>query len=175
MLLLCYNCRVLVSAVNKKTSLPELHFFNNCFGDEFSNGELLFITLMQFNFCIHVNLRNHVLTASCACRAGVEGGSLHNGCSYVLQRVRRLRGRRSAGQQPLRLRDERHTELLQAPEGEASDRTGGVSGVGDIPCSEPGQGERAGVLLLWQALVQFRGHHQEASKQPAHSSHHSCT
>jgi len=31
--------RVLVAAVNKKTAPPQLHFFNNCFDDEFSNRE----------------------------------------------------------------------------------------------------------------------------------------
>jgi len=29
--------KVLVAAVNKKTAPPQLHFFNNCFDDEFSN------------------------------------------------------------------------------------------------------------------------------------------
>ena len=32
----CTLCRVLVGAVYKRTIIPELHFFNNCFYDEFS-------------------------------------------------------------------------------------------------------------------------------------------
>ena len=31
--------RVIVTAVHKKTTMPELHFFNNCFHDEFSTRE----------------------------------------------------------------------------------------------------------------------------------------
>ena len=31
--------RVLVAAVNKSTTNPELHFFNNCFEDDFSDGK----------------------------------------------------------------------------------------------------------------------------------------
>ena len=33
------NCRVLISAVSKKTTPPTLHFFNNCFDDEYSDGK----------------------------------------------------------------------------------------------------------------------------------------
>lgn len=33
------TCRVIVTAVYKKTTMPELHFFNNCFHDEFSTRE----------------------------------------------------------------------------------------------------------------------------------------
>ena len=36
-----FSCRVIVTAVYKKTTMPELHFFNNCFHDEFSTRELL--------------------------------------------------------------------------------------------------------------------------------------
>lgn len=32
--------RVIVTAVYKKTTMPELHFFNNCFHDEFSTRKL---------------------------------------------------------------------------------------------------------------------------------------
>lgn len=35
------SIRVLISAVNKKTTPPTLHFFNNCFDNEFSNGKCL--------------------------------------------------------------------------------------------------------------------------------------
>ena len=34
------HSRVLIAAVNKSTINPELHFFNNCFGNEFSEGKL---------------------------------------------------------------------------------------------------------------------------------------
>ena len=37
-----YFCRVLISAVSKATTKPKLHFFNNCFGDEYMDRKLLF-------------------------------------------------------------------------------------------------------------------------------------
>ena len=36
---LAWFCSVLVSAVYKKMAPPQLHFFNNCFGDQFSTRE----------------------------------------------------------------------------------------------------------------------------------------
>ncbi len=33
------HSRVIITAVYKKTTMPELHFFNNCFQDEFSTRE----------------------------------------------------------------------------------------------------------------------------------------
>ena len=39
--LLMTVCRVLIAAVNKQTTTPMLHFFNNCFSDEFSERKLM--------------------------------------------------------------------------------------------------------------------------------------
>ena len=40
--------RVLIAAVNKSTTNPELHFFNNCFGDEFSERKRIYSLMYVF-------------------------------------------------------------------------------------------------------------------------------
>ena len=43
-----YFCRVLISAVSKATTKPKLHFFNNCFGDEYMDRK----SIIQYNIII---------------------------------------------------------------------------------------------------------------------------
>ena len=40
--MIVYCCRVLISAVNKATTKPKLHFFNNCFGDEYMDRKSIY-------------------------------------------------------------------------------------------------------------------------------------
>ena len=35
-------CRVLIAAVNKEETPLQLHFFNNCFDNAFSNGQCMY-------------------------------------------------------------------------------------------------------------------------------------
>ena len=41
------HCRVLVAAVDKSTTNPELRFFNNCFGDGFDEGKTVLLPLIS--------------------------------------------------------------------------------------------------------------------------------
>ena len=43
LILIFINVRVIVFAVNKATTDLKLHAFNNCFDDEFSQGEGLYL------------------------------------------------------------------------------------------------------------------------------------
>ena len=49
--------RVIVTAVYKKTTIPELHFFNNCFDDDFSTREVVVI-LIDHIIAIHYDIQN---------------------------------------------------------------------------------------------------------------------
>lgn len=37
------TCRVLIAAVNKATTNLELHFFNNCFNDDYTDCKLAYL------------------------------------------------------------------------------------------------------------------------------------
>ena len=83
------HCRVVITAVYKKTTMPELHFFNNCFQDEFSTREFL-LWLMHACMVSDIELVWKVARYTSAAplfftefEDYVDGGVLaNNPCSY---------------------------------------------------------------------------------------------
>ena len=193
--------RVLIAAVNKSTTNPELHFFNNCFGDEFSERKRIYSLMYVFPcnmqlctcflklvikyifFCslfwdvvtcsiLLIFIRMHKHPVLLPYRTSLEGCPLHVSFSHILWRVRKLCGRRCTCQQPLRLWIDGHSELLPHARREAASGSSSVCRYGRVPSREARQGGCAGVSLLWETLVQTQQVEEQSYK--SHISPHKC-